>query len=113
LNQRLLRQAQPAQMALLLTISLGTLTGGVIVSQAFFLSRVINRVFLEGHTLSQVQHLLLIMFGLSLARAVLTWLGQITAQRVSSTVKNALRQQLAAHLLALGPAYTRASAAAN
>lgn len=107
MNKRLLRQAKLAHTPLFLAIGLGTLTGGVIVAQAFFLSRIVNRVFLEDQTLGQVQNLLLLLFGLSLLRAVMTWLSQVTAQRVASVVKNELRQQLTAHLLALGPAYTQ------
>ncbi len=102
-----MRQAKLAQTALILTIGLGVLAGSVIVAQAFFLSRIINRVFLESQTLDQVQLLLLVLFGLSLGRAVCTWLSQVTAQRVASVVKNDLRRRLAAHLLALGPAYTQ------
>ncbi len=107
LNKRLMRQAKLAQTALFLTIGLATIAGGVIVVQAFFLSQIVNQVFLEGQTLGQVQNLLLLLFGLSLLRAAFTWLGQVTAQRVASVVKNDLRQRLAAHMLALGPAYTQ------
>jgi len=101
-----MRRAKLAQVALILTISLSVLTGGVIVAQAFFLSRIINRVFLQGQTLAQVQGLVLLLAALGLARAAGVWLNQIAAQRVASAVKNDFRQRLAAHLLALGPAYT-------
>jgi len=101
-----MRQAKLAQAALILTISLSVLTSGVIVAQAFFLSRIVNRVFLQGQTLAQVQGLLLLLAVLGLARAAGVWLNQVAAQRVASAVKNDFRQRLTAHLLALGPAYT-------
>lgn len=107
MNKRLIRQAKLARTALILTVSLGVLAGAVVVAQAFYLSRIISRVFLEDQTLGQVQNLLLIFLGLSLARAGFTWLSQVTAQRVACVIKNDLRQRLMAHLLALGPAYTQ------
>ena len=105
IDKRLLRQAQPAQLDLILTVVLGLLGGIVLVGQAYFLSQVINRVFLEQNTLDDVQSLLLILFVLSLARAAFTWGNQVTAQRVAGQVKYNLRERLSAHLLALGPAY--------
>ncbi len=106
-DKRLLQPAQSARPALLLTIALGVIAGVVMVGQAFYLSRVINRVFLAGDTLAGVQTYLLLLLGFSLLRAGLTWSSQVTAQRVASRVKIDLRQRLAAHLLALGPAYTQ------
>ncbi len=107
LDKRLLQPAQSARPALLLTIALGVIAGVVLVGQAFYLSRVINRVFLAGADLAGVQTYLLLLFGFSLLRAGLTWSSQVTAQRVASRVKIELRRCLAAQLLALGPAYTQ------
>ena len=104
LDKRLLQETRSVQTALSLTILLGILAGIVLVGQAFYLSRVINQVFLAGDTLAEVQNYLLILFGLSLIRAGLTWSSQVTAQQVASRVKIELRQRLTAHLLALGPA---------
>ena len=107
LDKRLLQETRSVQTALSLTILLGILAGIVLVGQAFYLSRVINQVFLAGDTLAEVQNYLLILFGLSLIRAGLTWSSQVTAQQVASRVKIEVRQRLTAHLLALGPAYTQ------
>jgi hypothetical protein len=59
-DKRLFQQAQAARYDLILTISLGLLGGFVLVGQAFYLSRVINRVFLNGATLADVSLLLLL-----------------------------------------------------
>lgn len=107
MNKKLLEQAWPARIDLLLTIGFGLLAGVVLVGQAFYLSRIINRVFLEGAGLLEVQAFLMILLALSLSRAGLVWAGQITAQRVAGQVKGDLRQRLARHLFALGPAYAR------
>ena len=107
LNPRLLRQAVIARFDLPLTIGLGGLGGLVIVGQAFCLSRVISRVFLNGAALADVLSLLLAFAGLSLIRAALTWAAQVTAQHVAGRVKTDLRDRLTTHLFALGPAYTQ------
>ena len=104
-DQRLLGSAQPARAGLTLTVGLGWLAGVVLVTQAWFLSQVINGVFLEGSTLAQVRSLLLILLLLSLARAGLSWGSEVSANCVANQVKTDLRGRLSGHLLALGPAY--------
>jgi ATP-binding cassette subfamily C protein CydD len=107
LDRRLLGQAQAARRDLALTIGLGTLGGAVVVGQAWLLSRVVSGVFLDGQSLRQVRVLLFALLVLSLARAVLAWGSEVTAHRVAGQVKRDLQGRLAAHLLALGPAYAR------
>jgi ATP-binding cassette subfamily C protein CydD len=105
LDRRLLRQAQTARVDLALTVGLGLLAGVVIVVQARFLSQVVSQVFLAGYSLSQVGSLLIVLLTLAMVRAVLVWGGELAANRVAGRVKRDLRERLAAHLLALGPAY--------
>jgi thiol reductant ABC exporter CydD subunit len=107
LDRRLLRWAQAARVSLALTIGLGAGGGVVIVAQAYLLSLVVSRVFFDGSTLDDVMPLLVIFLLLSLVRAGLTWGAEVAAGRVASQVKHDLRARLAAHLLALGPAYAR------
>jgi ATP-binding cassette subfamily C protein CydD len=75
----------------------------ILVLQARFLSRVVNRVFLGGEGLGGVQPFLLILLVLALFRAGLTWLGALFANRLAGRVKSDLRTSLSAHLLQLGP----------
>lgn len=110
LDKRLLRQARAARLDLILTVGLGFLAGVVLVWQAYVLSQIIDRVFLGRRGLAEVTPLLLTLLGLSLARAGLTWAGEGLAQRVAGRVKHDLRQQVAGHLLALGPGYSRGEA---
>jgi thiol reductant ABC exporter CydD subunit len=107
LNKRLLHQTRSAQTNLILTIGLGLLGGVVLVGQAYALSRVVSQVFLADASLANVQNFLWLLLLLSLIRAGLTWLAQVTAQRVAGRVKTDLRDRLTEHLLALGPAYSR------
>lgn len=106
-NKRLLRQTQPVRLQLALLIGLGLLAGGLLVAQAYVLSRVISRVFLNGQGLPEVQTLLLILLVVAFLRAGLSWSSEGMAQQVAGRIKNELRERLTTHLLALGPSYTR------
>jgi thiol reductant ABC exporter CydD subunit len=107
LDRRLLRRAKASKGAIALTIGLGAGGGVVVVAQAYLLSLVVSQVFLGGNTLGDVMPLLFAFLLLSLLRGGLTWGAEVAADRVASRVKRDLRARLAAHLLALGPAYAR------
>jgi thiol reductant ABC exporter CydD subunit len=107
LDRRLLRRAHAVRGPLLLAVALGAAGGIVMVVQAYLLSRVVSRVLLDGQVLGGVLSLLAAFLGLSLLRAGLVWLAEAAADRVANRVKYDLRARLAAHLLALGPAYAR------
>ena len=66
-----------------------------------------NGVFLGGLALADVWPLLLALAAIAVLRGLLLWAGELTASRVATRVKTDLRERLTAHLLALGPAYTR------
>ena len=104
IDKRLIGQAGHARLNLILTVLLGGLAGVTLIGQAFYLSRIINRVFLEGASLQEVGPWLWLLFLLSLVRAGLVWASQVTAQRVAGQVKENVRGRLLSHLLALGPA---------
>lgn len=106
-NKRLLGQTQPVRRHLALLIGLGLLAGGLLVAQAYLLSQVISRVFLNEQGLHDVQTLLLVLLLVALLRAGLTWSSEVVAQQVAGRIKNELRERLTTHLLALGPSYTR------
>lgn len=106
-NKRLLRCTGAVRLPLALVIGLGLLGGGLLVGQAYLLSRIISRVFLDGQGLPEVQPLLLILVLLALLRAGLTWASEVAAQRVAGRVKFDLRDQFTRHILALGPVYSR------
>lgn len=96
------RRARPW---LVVTVGLGALTAAAAVGQAALLSRAIGRAFLGGAGLGAIWPLLAGFAGLALLRAAFVWAGELSGQRLASRVTLALRERLAAHLLALGPAY--------
>ena len=107
LDRRLFRETRAVRASLAVTALIGLIGGILLVIQARFLSAAVNRVFLESETLGQIAPLLAILVILVVLRAVLTWIGAAAAHHVAAHVKSDLRERLYAHLLALGPAYTR------
>ena len=71
------------------------------------LAAVVNGVFLGGLALADVWPLLVALTAIAVIRGLLLWAGELTSNRVATRVKTDLRERLTAHLLALGPAYTR------
>lgn len=86
---------------------LGILVAVATIAQMVFLSKVVDRVFLRGADLEEVSALLLSLLGAVVVRAGLLWLREITAQQGAIRVKSELRERLFAHILRLGPAYTK------
>jgi thiol reductant ABC exporter CydD subunit len=107
LDRRLLGETRRVCRPLVLTVGCGWLAGALLVGQAYLLSRVVAGVFLGSQDLDDVKPMLATMVALALARSALVWGAQVAAQRVAVAVKSDLRGRLSAHLLALGPAFTR------
>ena len=101
-----MRQVKPARIFLICTIALGMLGAVATIAQMFFLSLVVDRVFLAGESLEEVRALLLLLLGAVVLRSGLLWLREVVAQRGAVRVKNQLRERLFAHLMLLGPNYT-------
>ena len=72
-----------------------------------YLSQIVDQVFLAHKNLAQVWPLLLWLLGMIALRAALLWVREVTAQRGAICVKVELRERMFAHLLALGPLYSK------
>uniref|UniRef100_UPI002C0E20D7 ABC transporter ATP-binding protein/permease n=1 Tax=Aggregatilinea sp. TaxID=2806333 RepID=UPI002C0E20D7 len=107
LDKRLLALIAPVRRLLILSTALSFLAGILLILQAFALSHTINRAFLEDASLADVRTWLLALLGIVAARAVTLGLADITAQRFTGRIKTGLREHFFAHIVALGPAYTR------
>ncbi len=107
MNRRLLTLTRDARLPLLSTILSGLLAGFLTIGQAWLLSRVIGAVFLEGQSLAQVMSPLTLILAIIGGRAFLSWLNEVSASAVAVRIKTDLRQRLFAHILRLGPAYSR------
>lgn len=107
LDKKLLHYLLEHNRSFLLSIFLMLLTSAAIVRQAALLSRIINNVFLEKDDLAAVLPLLLFFLFLAIVRAATLWGSKAIAYKIATTIKKNLRVKLSAHLLRLGPAFTR------
>jgi ATP-binding cassette, subfamily C, bacterial CydCD len=107
MHRRLLSLTRDSRTALLLTILSGFLAGLLIIGQAYFLSKTVNGVYLQGQTLAAVTPWLELILIIIAGRAFLTWVNEVSANIVAVHIKTDLRNRLFEHILNLGPAYTR------
>ena len=99
--------ARQARLPLLLTILSGLSIGLLAIGQSYLISSTVDGVFLQKETLAQVWTWMRLLLVVMAARGLLTWLNEVSANAVAVCVKNDLREKLFAHILALGPAYSR------
>ena len=102
---KLIQLARTQAGRLTAAILLGATGGLLTVLQAFWLSRAVSCVFLDGQGLDEITSLLLALAGAALLRAGLVYAAETTASAASRRLRHALRQRLYAHIQALGPAY--------
>jgi ATP-binding cassette, subfamily C, bacterial CydCD len=107
MHRRLLSLTRDSRTALILTVLSGLLAGLLIIGQAYFLSNVVNGVYLGGLTLAEVTPWLQMILVIIAGRALMTWVNEISANLVAVRIKTDLRDRLFEHILNLGPAYTR------
>ena len=107
LDRRLISLARDSRTALIITILAGFLGGLLTIAQARALSLTINNVFINGETLQDVANLLRALLFIIAGRSLLTWISEVSAKAVAVRVKTDLRERLFAHIVKLGPSYTR------
>jgi ATP-binding cassette, subfamily C, bacterial CydCD len=103
LDPRLLRYARSARAYLLLTVGLGVATAGLVVAQAYLLSRGITDVFQQDAAGSSLTPLVVGLLAVVAGRSLVGWLQESAAHRSSAAVKHQLRTRLLDHAVSLGP----------
>ncbi|HEY3342018.1 MAG TPA: ABC transporter transmembrane domain-containing protein, partial [Anaerolineae bacterium] len=107
MNRRLLHELRLVILPLGLNIGLTVIQAVIVLYQASLLSQIIQRVFIARVTLADVAPalgLLSVVIGL---RAIANLGSNLSAGEMAIRVKADLRRRLLAHLILLGPAYTR------
>jgi thiol reductant ABC exporter CydD subunit len=86
----------------LLSVSLGTLSALLIVSQAWLLADVVASAFSDGERLAQLETPLVLLLCVVVARAVVAWGAELAASRCSARAKSQLRGALLERVAGLG-----------
>lgn len=107
MHRRLISLTRDTRLSLTLTVLSGLLAGFLTIWQAWNLASVVNGVFLNKLSLQQVTPLLIFILLAISGRSLLTWLNEVAANAVAVRIKTDLRERLFAHILKLGPAYSR------
>lgn len=107
LEKRLLQQDSRAGALLSLAVGAGFLAAAFLATQAWLISVIVQRVFIQKETLIEVLPWLAIMLALIIVRSTSLWIEAILAQHSASRIKSCLRQQISAHLFSAGPVYTQ------
>lgn len=107
LDKRLLSLVKNAPTALGLAILAGLAAGIITVLQARMLSHVIQRAFLQRQGLDELSGILIWIAAAVLLRGLLAFVQEVAGNAASGKIRHELRTRLFAHLLNLGPAYTR------
>jgi ATP-binding cassette subfamily C protein CydD len=107
MNKELIKEVRSARVSLGFAVALGLLATAATILQLVVLSKVVDGVFLEEADLGEVGGLLLLLLCAFVLRSVLLWGREVAAQRGAVRVKSELREMLFAHILRLGPSYTK------
>ncbi|OLN27114.1 thiol reductant ABC exporter subunit CydD [Desulfosporosinus metallidurans] len=106
-DKRLVREGRPVFWYLLLTVGMGIGIALLAVAQAWFFSRIVAEVFLEGANLKTVWNSPFLILAIIVLRASFQWVSEISAHEASSCIKASLRKRLMSHIVSLGPVYAR------
>ena len=103
LDKQLVKEAGKQRGLLAVVTFLGAGGGVLVVIQAYYLTQVIDQIFLGKQELVVVAPVLWLLAGLALLRAVIMYGEGVLAFTLASEIKAALQQRLVNHVLALGP----------
>ncbi len=99
------KQKEQSGRLLSLAIALGSMSGLLVIAQAWFLALIINKVIFEKGSLSDVMPWLWMMLGILILRAVIVYFSEQVAFSASADIKQNLRNRLFNHIQLLGPGY--------
>jgi ATP-binding cassette subfamily C protein CydD len=103
-DRRLLRYAGAARAHLVLTVALGLVGTGLILAQTGLLARALA-VAARGDVAASLSGTLAALLVVVVARAAVSYGGEVAALRAAATVKSQLRRALTIRSLRLGPVW--------
>lgn len=100
------KRLAPARLWLYATVSVGFLSGLLLIFQAALLAHIIAQVFIYKQALRTLYAAMAGILSLILLRASLAWLKEVLGFHTSALIRTSLRQQILEHLAKLGPVQT-------
>ncbi|MFG2333549.1 thiol reductant ABC exporter subunit CydD [Streptomyces sp. NPDC048604] len=105
IDPRLLRYAKATRFFLAAVVALGLVGAALVVAQAMLIAEVVVGAFQKGLSVSSLTEPLLLLAGVAVGRALVSWLTELAAHRASAAVKSELRGRLLERAAALGPGW--------
>ncbi|MEV7387254.1 thiol reductant ABC exporter subunit CydD [Streptomyces sp. NPDC091215] len=105
IDPRLLRYARATRLFLVAVVGLGAVSAGLVIAQAMLIAEVVVGAFQHGHSVSELRTPLVLLAGVAVGRALVSWLTELAAHRASAAVKSELRGRLLDRAVALGPGW--------
>ncbi|MFJ9021731.1 thiol reductant ABC exporter subunit CydD [Streptomyces sp. NPDC102259] len=103
IDPRLLRYARATRLFLVAVVGLGAVGAALVIAQAMLLAEAVVGAFQYGLSVSELRTPLLLLMAVAVGRALVAWLTELAAHRVSAAVKSELRGRLLERATALGP----------
>ncbi|MFD3453996.1 thiol reductant ABC exporter subunit CydD [Streptomyces sp. NPDC058691] len=103
-DPRLLRYARATRVFLAVSVLLGLIGAGLVIAQAMLLAKIVVGGFQDGLGTGELRTPLLLLAGVAVGRALVSWLTELCAHRAAAEVKSTLRMRLIDHATLLGPA---------
>ncbi len=113
MNRDLFRQVKRARISLGCAVILGVLGAAATIAQMALLSKVVDRVFLDGEGLEGVRPLLLLLLGAVVLRSSLLWLREVVARRGAIRIRESCGSASSPTSCASGRAISGGSVAAS
>lgn len=101
-DPRLLRYARTTRVFLAAAVALGLAGAALVVGQAMLIADLVVAAY-QREEFARTS--LLLLAGVTLARALVSWLTELAAHRCGAAVKSELRTRLLGHATALGPGF--------
>ncbi|MDJ1131727.1 thiol reductant ABC exporter subunit CydD [Streptomyces iconiensis] len=101
-DPRLLRYARTTRVFLVAAVALGLAGAALVVGQAMLIADIVVSAY-QHEEFARTS--LLLLAGVTVARALVSWLTELAAHRCGAAVKSELRTRLLGHATALGPGF--------
>ncbi|MFE7170171.1 thiol reductant ABC exporter subunit CydD [Streptomyces sp. NPDC057616] len=105
IDPRLLRYARATRLFMVAVVGLGAVGAGLVIAQAMLIAEVVVGAFQQRMTVSELGTPLLLLAAVACGRALVSWLTELAAHRVSAAVKSELRGRLLERATTLGPGW--------